>query len=190
MFTGGILLAALFTASFWEAQEAAQRNAPAEQNNIKNMQNTSEGGSEVSSNMENDMPTGPCSLPPMWAEGCLVINEQALFIAVGDIADTDAKRSQGLSGRASLPENAGMLFVFDTPAQYSFWMHGMLFPLDFLWIRDEKIIEISQNVPYPEAGEDPQTITPKMPVDMVLEMNAGWAERNNILVGMAIDGLP
>jgi uncharacterized membrane protein (UPF0127 family) len=55
-----------------------------------------------------------------------------------EVADTPAERGRGLSGREMLPENSGMLFVFDTPGRYGFWMYGMKFPLDIIWI-DESL---------------------------------------------------
>jgi uncharacterized membrane protein (UPF0127 family) len=55
-----------------------------------------------------------------------------------EVADTPAERGRGLSGREMLPENSGMLFVFDTPGRYGFWMYGMKFPLDIIWI-DERL---------------------------------------------------
>ena len=51
-----------------------------------------------------------------------------------EVADTGEKRSQGLAGRDGLEENQGMWFRFDQPGQYGFWMKGMKFSLDFVWI--------------------------------------------------------
>src|SRR3989338_4036642 len=176
LIVGMFLLVALFVASSWEAWDEAKRNTRGVQ------------GSSVPRPGESPNFEAPCSPPPMLAERCLVINGHTLFIAVGDVADTDAKRAQGLSGRESMAENYGILFVFEEPAQYSFWMKDMKFPLDFLWIRDGKIIEITQNVPPPALGEQPQTIAPRVPIDMVLEVNAGWAQAHNISQGMDITG--
>ena len=52
------------------------------------------------------------------------------------VADTPQERAVGLSGYAGLPENVGMLFVFPEPRQPSFWMKGMEFSLDLVWIRE------------------------------------------------------
>ena len=56
-----------------------------------------------------------------------------------EIADTDAKRELGLSGHAPLSDTQGMLFVFDTPGIYSFWMKDMLFPLDIIWLAPSEV---------------------------------------------------
>src|SRR5664279_2881599 len=61
-----------------------------------------------------------------------------------EIADTEAERTLGLGNRSTLPENNGMLFVFDKPGNYGFWMKDTNFPLDFIWIDENKnIIDIT-----------------------------------------------
>src|SRR3989344_573955 len=62
-----------------------------------------------------------------------------------NLATTDAAREQGLSGRENLKEEEGMLFVFDYPDKYSFWMKDMNFPIDMIWIiENKKIIYIKK----------------------------------------------
>jgi hypothetical protein len=109
----------------------------------------------------------------------LYINGSKILV---DVADTPQKQAQGLSGRSSLPENQGMLFLSSRPDYYSFWMKEMKFPLDFVWIADKRVIEITQNI-QPQDYQPPKTLTPKEKVDMVLEINAGQAEKLNIKVG-------
>src|SRR5487761_657283 len=53
-----------------------------------------------------------------------------------EVATTSAQQQQGLSGRASLPQNQGMLFIFKTPDRYPFWMKGMKFSLDMIFINN------------------------------------------------------
>ena len=98
-----------------------------------------------------------------------------------EIADTEAARERGLSGRAGMSDDNGMLFVFDEPDQYSFWMKDMGFDLDFIWLDENKtVVEIT-----PEVSKDgyPEEYAPTEPVLYVLELNAGVAERENIQVG-------
>ena len=57
-----------------------------------------------------------------------------------EVADTDASRQQGLMFRENLPEGQGMLFVFGTEGRYGFWMKNMKFPIDIIWIDQEKKI--------------------------------------------------
>ena len=49
-----------------------------------------------------------------------------------ELAMSDVKKQLGLSGRSNLPEDKGMLFVYDKPNFYSFWMKDMLFPIDII----------------------------------------------------------
>ncbi len=105
------------------------------------------------------------------------------------IVSESEEMQQGLSNRNSMTENEGMLFDFGSPATRPvFWMSGMKFDLDFIWIKDKKIISITPNVPAPvgngnsEIGNLP-TYSPPSDVDMVLEVNSGWCEKNDIKIG-------
>lgn len=103
-----------------------------------------------------------------------------------EVADDEAKRKKGLSGRDGLEENAGMLFVFlEKSSGVSFWMKEMKFPLDIIWINDQKIIKIDKNV-QPEPGvadERLKRYSPASDINYVLEVNAGFADKNNLKVG-------
>lgn len=113
----------------------------------------------------------------------LQINNAMLKV---EIADTQSKRSKGLGGRESLASDEGMLFMFDKPDRYPFWMKGLTFPLDFVWIRGEKVVDITQSVQPPAQGQETSSLPiyqPKEEVNRVLEVNAGTAERLNIKVG-------
>jgi uncharacterized membrane protein (UPF0127 family) len=101
-----------------------------------------------------------------------------------EVADTDFKRVQGLSGRKKLKNDQGMLFVFETPGIYSFWMQDMKFDLDLIWVKDKKIIGITANVPHPLSSNiNLPLYSPPEPIDAVLEVNAGWSKKNGINVG-------
>ncbi len=100
------------------------------------------------------------------------------------IADTPALRQRGLSGRENLAEGAGMLFVFKRPGTYSFWMKEMNFSLDLIWIFNGEIVEITSNVPPASLMDvNPFRYRCKVPVNHVLEINAGGAEKCGIEVG-------
>lgn len=88
---------------------------------------------------------------------------------VVDIADTEASRSLGLSGRDSLCGACGMLFRFDALGKYDFWMKNMRFPLDFAWIREGRVVFLERNVPVGASI----VLTPDESADSVLEVNAG-----------------
>lgn len=110
------------------------------------------------------------------------INDKEIFL---EIADTEELRRKGLSGRKSMPQNAGMLFVFDKEGYYPFWMKDTYFPLDFIWINNDKIVDITQNVPFSpglETNNLPLYVS-KVPADKVIEVNGGVAESLNSKVG-------
>ncbi|OQA36847.1 MAG: hypothetical protein BWY53_00271 [Parcubacteria group bacterium ADurb.Bin326] len=102
-----------------------------------------------------------------------------------EVVSTAENQAKGLSGRKSLDENSGMLFDFGDYQARTFWMKDMNFPLDIIWISGGKIVGVNKNAT-PE-GEFPQIkyYSPG-PVDQVLEMNAGWFERNGIMVGQTV----
>lgn len=102
-----------------------------------------------------------------------------------EIADSEEKRNRGLGGRKSLPNNRGMLFLFETPALYSFWMADMRFPIDIIWIdENKKIIAISENI---SPDTYPLSFSPSDPVKYVLEVNAGWTKKNEVEIGGFIE---
>ena len=98
-----------------------------------------------------------------------------------EIADTEASREQGLSGRASLPKDSGMLFVFPNAGVYGFWMKDMRFPLDMVWIgADLKVAGVAPGVT-PESY--PNIFYPPSNVLYVLELPAGSAADHRIATG-------
>ncbi len=102
-----------------------------------------------------------------------------------EIADTPQKIAKGLSKRNSLNENRGMLFILNSDTRPYFWMKDMNFAIDILWIDKFNIVGIEKNV-QPEPGKLDSELTlyqPPSPIDMVLEVNAGFAEKNGIKVG-------
>lgn len=100
-----------------------------------------------------------------------------------EIADTDEKRERGLGYRDALCDTCGMFFVFDRPDVYGFWMKGMRFPLDILWIREGRVIHIERGVDF----HDQQKIyQPSSLADRVLELNAGICEKRGIREGDAV----
>jgi uncharacterized membrane protein (UPF0127 family) len=92
-----------------------------------------------------------------------------------DVADTDAERIQGLSGRESLEEGRGMLFIFDTEARHGIWMKDMNFPLDIVWLdAGKRVIWVEKNV---SPDTYPNAFYPKEPAKYVLELPSGSTER-------------
>ena len=102
-----------------------------------------------------------------------------------DLALDTQTQEQGLSGRTLLKEDEGMLFIFQISDTHPFWMKDMNFPIDIIWIRDTTIVDISKNVPVATTAELP-TYAPREPVNKVLEVRAGDADRYGFKIGDAI----
>ena len=101
-----------------------------------------------------------------------------------EVVNSREKIQKGLGGRKSMPENSGMLFNFGREISPAFWMKGMEFNLDFIWINKNKIVGITNDVPAPKIDDDRlPNYYPPSAVDSVLEVNAGWSARHNIKVG-------
>ena len=87
------------------------------------------------------------------------------------IAATEHERARGLSFRDSIPEYTGLLFRFEQPGMHSFWMKDMRFPIDIIFIRNNRVDSVAKN-------RLPGDLTPVFPlseIDWVLEVNAGEA---------------
>lgn len=100
------------------------------------------------------------------------------------LAKTEKDKEIGLSSRSSLPKDQGMMFQFDHPDYYAFWMRDMKFPIDIIYISNKKIVTIFPNVPAPTNVKDNLPIyKPHQVADTVLEINAGLADQYHFAVG-------
>lgn len=106
-----------------------------------------------------------------------------------DISDTNEKRAKGLGGKQSMATDSGMLFIFPKEDNYKFWMKGLKFPLDFVWIRSGKVVNLVTDVPQPAAGQADNTlpiIESVEKIDQVLEVNAGFVRANGVQIGDSV----
>lgn len=113
----------------------------------------------------------------------VIIQNKKVF---AETVKTREAMARGLSGRTSMHENQGMLFDYGKRSNVTpgFWMPDMKFNLDILWIKDNKIIGVAQNIPAPKNKDEKLPLYyPPSPVDSVLELNSGWIEKNNIHFG-------
>lgn len=116
---------------------------------------------------------------PLSATQILEVGQNKFLV---EIADEPSEHSRGLSGRKNLPENQGMFFIFPDAAVLSFWMSGMKFSLDIVWIRSDEIIGFSENLPT-ASGSDYPFYSPPAPADKVLEINAGLVKKMGLKIG-------
>jgi len=105
----------------------------------------------------------------------------------GKTARNEHEREVGLGETKKLDKFKGMLFLFDKPAKYRFWMKGMVFPIDILWIRNDTIVHIEKNVPLRNKDESLPTYAPNVPADKVFEVNAGICEELDIKEGQKVE---
>jgi len=82
--------------------------------------------------------------------------------------------------RESMEENDGMLFIFDQSAVHRFRMKNTLIPLDMVRI-DEQLNVLSVITAQPCTTDPCPLYTPNVPVRYVLEINAGMAQKHEII---------
>lgn len=100
-----------------------------------------------------------------------------------EIADTEEKRQIGLMERKYLGKDEGMLFIFERPGYYSFWMKNTFIPLSIAFIsEDKKILEIKDMKPLDSATVH----RPLYPIKYALEMNRSWFKKNKIRPGAKV----
>jgi uncharacterized membrane protein (UPF0127 family) len=127
--------------------------------------------------------TFTASSTPSASESFMKINGKIVSLIV---ADTIEERELGLGGRVSLGENEAMIFVFDIPAQYEFWMKDMKFPIDIIWLDEKfKVVHIESNVT-PETYPD-EVFVPEENSLYVIETAALFAEKNNLKIGDTVE---
>ncbi|MFZ4632354.1 MAG: DUF192 domain-containing protein [Patescibacteria group bacterium] len=107
------------------------------------------------------------------------INNRVVLV---DLATNPVSQYKGLSNRESLCSDCGMLFIFPDKQIRSFVMREMNFPLDIIFVNDNKIVNIEEKLK-PE-GSDPINIYKSIiPVDKVLELPSSYTEKYKIKVG-------
>ena len=122
-----------------------------------------------------------------------VHNEKVIRIGGSDIsvelARTSAEQARGLGGRSTLGAYSGMLFIFSDPTIPGFWMKDMNFPIDIIWISENRIIGVVENAD-PQIGaaeSELKVYTPPSSVDSVIELHAGAFKASHARVGDEVD---
>jgi uncharacterized membrane protein (UPF0127 family) len=98
----------------------------------------------------------------------------------------DEDRALGLMFRPSLPEDRGMLFLFEDVDFHGIWMKNCKFPIDILWLdADKKVVHVQEKAP-PCLKEPCPVYSPLRRASYVVELNAGQARREKAVVGEAV----
>jgi uncharacterized membrane protein (UPF0127 family) len=106
-----------------------------------------------------------------------------------ETAVTAEQSERGLGYRDALAADAGMLFDMHATGIPTFWMKGMRFALDMVWIgEDERVIAVTANVPPQPGASDEQLrrYSPDAPVRYALELNSGAAARLGATPGVEL----
>lgn len=118
-------------------------------------------------------------------------HDQFSVIQVGEnelrveVVETPSARARGLSYRDEIGSD-GMLFLFPDQEIRRFWMRGMRFSIDIVWIAQNQVVGVTENVPPPRPGTADEALplyTSPEPVDWVLELPAGEAAAYGIDAG-------
>ena len=97
------------------------------------------------------------------------------------VAATGAERQKGLGDIESLADNEAMLLAFDHEAEWSIWMKDVEYPIDVIWLDDQKqVVHIVKNMP-PDSY--PDSFSPDKPARYVVELAAGTVEKKAIRIG-------
>ncbi len=96
-----------------------------------------------------------------------------------ELASDDTQHSKGLSGRGSLCDDHGMLFIFEDDITSGFWMKDTSIPLSIAFISENgTIIDIQDMEPYSLKSH-----SPGVPYRYALEVNQGFFLENDVDVG-------
>ncbi len=118
-------------------------------------------------------------------EGTLVfyknkLNQKLLHI---EIAENEYDKQKGLMFRKTMADSLGMLFLFDVEEPQSFWMKNTHISLDIIYVNKKNIVVsiAKYTKPYSEIG-----IPSIKAADKVIEVNAGYCDKNQISEGDSI----
>lgn len=124
---------------------------------------------------------------PAYAQDMPVVQLNAgMHLIRAEVAAEFGTRMRGLMYRASLPQNAGMLFIFDESTQHCMWMKNTLIPLSVAFIDEKGVITNVEDM-QPQT-EDSHCAS--RPARYALEMNRGWFAARGIKPGSRIGGIP
>lgn len=103
------------------------------------------------------------------------------------VADTPEKRYTGLSDTASLPEDRGMLFTYDSEGNHTYVMREMDFGLDIVYVGADGTIRTIHHAPEPPEGEDGDDYRYPGRGQYVLEVNLNWTTRHGVEAGDRVE---
>lgn len=124
------------------------------------------------------------------------LNDEKLSLNIGsknyllDVARTDEEKSKGLAKFDKIKDNEGMIFIFDKPGRYSFYMKDMKFNIDIIYLNeDQKVVDIFKNAQFKDYKNpyDYEVYKPNYNSKFVIELKAGEIDNSGIKLGDKID---
>lgn len=101
-----------------------------------------------------------------------------------EVVESNEDRARGLMFRSALPQNQGMLFVFETEQPLTFWMKNTLLPLSIAYLDAKmKIVDIQDMNPEPAMVRELRRYPSAKPAKFALEVNQGWFKKHKIGLG-------
>lgn len=135
---------------------------------------------------------GALALTAVLSSACAAENDGQQPLRIGphtfqvEVAATPQQREHGLMGRTRLPENGGMLFVFDYAGRHCFWMRNTPLPLSIAFIDDAgRIVNLADMQPHTDTLHCPASA-----IRYALEVPQGGFQQRNIGSGTQVNGLP
>jgi uncharacterized membrane protein (UPF0127 family) len=128
------------------------------------------------------LPTGASAAPPV-----IPLKLPSKKVLQVELMANNQDRAMGLMFRRSLPMDRGLLFVFDEPGNYPFWMKNCRFPIDMVWLdENRKVVYVAENVP--PCAKDPCPNYGGMQRSLyVVEMNARQARAEGVMLGSVLE---
>lgn len=124
------------------------------------------------------------------------LNDERSAVKIGnkeyflDVARTDEEKRKGLAKFENIKDNEGMIFIFDTPGRYSFYMKDMKFNIDIIFLdQNKKVVDLFKNVQFKDYKNpyDYEVYKPNYDSKFVIELKAGEIDRSGIKPGDKID---
>jgi uncharacterized membrane protein (UPF0127 family) len=95
-----------------------------------------------------------------------------------EVVKTEARIEKGLGGRANLADGRGMLFAMLEDDMQHFWMKGMFFAIDIIWIEGGRVIGCEKNI----SPSDQRIFSSPSEAGYILEVPAGFCDRYSVKV--------
>ena len=145
------------------------------------------GSVSVASAQREELPPWRQPVPAARSTAEILVGDTPLTV---ELALTGHEQTLGLGYRNGLEEGTGMLFVFPEPSERVFWMKGMRFCLDIVWIAGGEIVGAAEEAcPDPEGTDDSdrERYPSGTIVTHVLEVPGGWLDAHGYGVGTAVE---